>query len=104
MKKTRIDFDADNEPFARLVHEAAEYQRAMREGDVARAAGAMHRVESAAEELTDEALLAADEEMSRPQIAAGMGLVGDWAHKGLAYRITRARRRLAENTHTEEDR
>lgn len=98
MKRTRIDFDDDGGRFARLVHEAAEYQRAMRSGDIARAAGAMHRVEDAAERLTDEALIRADEQMSRPQIAQGMGLVGDWAHKGVAYRIARARRRTEEET------
>lgn len=107
MKKTRIDFEDNGGWFAQIVHLAAEYQRAIRDGDLAKAAGWMDRIALTAERLTDETLLAADSEMSRRDIAEGMGWISPehpQRHKTIAYRINRARRNRGEDVDASDER
>lgn len=89
--RTRIDFDADREPFAGLVHLAAEYQRAARTEDWPAAASAAHRIEHLAEQVTDDAMMRAIDTVSARQLAAGMGLV----HGTVNHRLRRAQERTS---------
>ena len=97
--RTRIDFDADREPFAGLVHLAAEYQRAVRAEDWPAAAGAAHRIEHLAEQVTDDAMVRAIDTVSARQLAAGMGLV----HGTVNHRLRRAQERTGASQPTERD-
>jgi len=94
MTRKRIDFDNDGSRFSQLLNLAAEYQRAMANGETAKAAGAMLRAERCAERLTDEALVEADATMSRRAVAEEMGM--GLAHGTITHRINRINRDAAE--------
>ncbi|MFC7344869.1 hypothetical protein [Saccharopolyspora griseoalba] len=85
----RIEFDNDGSRLSQLLNLAEAYRSAMDEGDVARAAGYMHRIENTAARLTDEALLTASKSLPRREIASRAGWV---AHGTVNHRINRARR------------
>lgn len=97
----RVEFPEDGaSPMSQIGYLLLETQSAERAGEIARAAGALHRIENLVTRLTDDALVRADETMSRPDIATGMGLAHPHAHKALAYRINRGKKRHEEEEKT----